>query len=224
MREWKRVLFAAISSAGLFLLLFLALKWHPLVALALSAGLYGGVYLLLAPKVKEQTLRMTYGVDEEEYQAVLAEARKDLAVLAQAEETMDSPQDREQVRRLWTTGSSLVSYLEKEPGMLPQARQFFLYYLDTAAHLMERYQAFQKAGVRSPEVVDLLQRTEQALPLLNQAFEKQYDQLLAGELMDTQVEIDVLKAALGPELLPKEGTKWWPWGPWAMCGSPSPPR
>ena len=32
-------------------------------------------------------------------------------------------------------------------------------------------------------------------------------QLLAGELMDTQVEIDVLKAALGPELLPKEGTK-----------------
>ena len=196
MREWKRVLFAAISAAGLFLLLFLALRWHPLVALALSVGLYGGVYLLLAPKAKEQTLRMTYGVDEEEYQAVLAEARKDLAVLAQAEETMDSPQGREQVR-----------YLEKEPGKLPQARQFFLYYLDTAAHLLERYQAFQKAGVRSPEVVDLLQRTQQALPLLNQAFEKQYDQLLAGELMDTQVEIDVLQAALGPELLPKEGTK-----------------
>ena len=124
MREWKRVLFAAISAAGLFLLLFLALKWHPLVALALSAGLYGGVYLLLAPKAKEQTLRMTYGVDEEEYQAVLAEARKDLAVLAQAEEAMDSPQGRDQVRRLWTTGRSLVSYLEKEPGKLPQARQF----------------------------------------------------------------------------------------------------
>ena len=46
-------------------------------------------------------------------------------------------------------------------------------------------------------MVDLLQRTQQALPLLNQAFEKQYDQLLAGELMDTQVEIDVLQAALG---------------------------
>ena len=30
---------------------------------------------------------------------------------------------------------------------------------------------------------------------------------LAGELLDTQVEIDVLQAALGPELLPKEGTK-----------------
>ena len=77
----------------------------------------------------------------------------------------------------------------------------------TLETLLERYQAFQKAGVRSPEVVDLLKRTEQALPLLNQAFEKQYDQLLAGELMDTQVEIDVLKVALGPELLPKEGTK-----------------
>ena len=91
MREWKRVLFAAISAAGLFLLLFLALRWHPLVALVLSAGLYGGVYLLLAPKVKEQTLRMTYGVDEEEYQAVLAEARKDLAVLAQRRKPWTAP-------------------------------------------------------------------------------------------------------------------------------------
>ena len=205
MKEWKRVLFAAISAAGLFLLLFLMLRWHPLVALALSACLYGGIYLLLSPK--KAGLRMASGIDRAECEKVLAEARKDLAVLAQAEEIMDSPQDREQVHRLWTTGSSMVAYLEKEPGKLPQARQFFLYYLDTAAHLMERYQAFQKAGVRSPEVVDLLQRTEQALPLLNQAFEKQYDQLLAGELMDTQVEIDVLKAALGPELLPKEGTK-----------------
>ena len=105
------------------------------------------------------------------------------------------------------TASRAIEYLSFERGKFRPARQFFLYYLDTAAHLLERYQAFQKAGVRSPEVVDLLQRTQQALPLLNQPFEKQYDQLLAGELMDTQVEIDVLQAALGPELLPKEGTK-----------------
>ena len=72
---------------------------------------------------------------------------------------------------------------------------------------MERYQDFQRAGVRSAEVRDILRRTEQALPLLNQAFEKQFTQLMAGELLDTQVEIDVLQAALGPELLPKEERK-----------------
>ena len=105
------------------------------------------------------------------------------------------------------TGSSMVAYLEREPEKLPQARQFFLYYLDTAAHLLERYQDFQRAGVRSPEVRDILRKTEQALPLLNQAFEKQFTQLMAGELLDTQVEIDVLQAALGPELLPKEERK-----------------
>ena len=145
MREWKRVLFAAISAAGLFLLLFLMLRWHPLVALALSAGLYGGVYLVLAPKAKEQTLRMTYGVDEEEYQAVLAEARKDLAVLAQAEEAMDSPQGREQ-----STGCgppvAACKLLGKGTGEIPQARQFFLYYLDTAAHLLERVPGLSEGG------------------------------------------------------------------------------
>lgn len=74
-------------------------------------------------------------------------ARGDLAVLAQAEAAMSAPQGKAQVRRLWNTGSSMVAYLEREPGKkLPQARQFFLYYLDTAAHLLERYQDFQRAG------------------------------------------------------------------------------
>lgn len=205
MKEWKRVLFAAMAAVGLFLLLFLILRWNPLVALALSACLYGGIYLLLAPK--KARLRMASGIDREEYEKVLAEARKDLAVLAQAEAAMSAPQGKAQVRRLWNTGSSMVAYLEREPEKLPQARQFFLYYLDTAAHLLERYQDFQRAGVRSPEVRDILRKTEQALPLLNQAFEKQFTQLMAGELLDTQVEIDVLQAALGPELLPKEERK-----------------
>ena len=129
-------------------------------------------------------------------------------MLAQAEEPWTVPQGRDQVRRLWTTGSSLVSYSGKGTGeSSPRPGSFSSTIWTPPPILLERYQAFQKAGVRSPEVVDLLQRTEQALPLLNQAFEKQYDQLLAGELMDTQVEIDVLQAALGPELLPKEGTK-----------------
>ena len=205
MREWKCVVCALLAAALLFLGLFLGLRWNPLVALILSVLLYGGLYLLLAPK--EGSLTLTAGVDREEFQQVMGDARRDLAQLSQTEQAVTDPGVKEQVHQLWATGKSLVGYLEKEPGKLPQARQFFLYYLDTAAHLLERYQAFQKTGVRSLEMADILERTEQALPLLNRAFEKQFDQLMAGELLDTQVEIDVLRSALGPELLPKEEQK-----------------
>ena len=205
MGEWRRAIFAAAAAALLFLLLFVGLSWDPLVALALSAGLYGGIYLVLAPLSPNR--RLTSSGDKEDFRRVMENARADLAVLAQAEAAMSAPQGKAQVRRLWNTGSSMVAYLEREPEKLPQARQFFLYYLDTAAHLLERYLDFQRAGVRSPEVRDILRKTEQALPLLNQAFEKQFTQLMAGELLDTQVEIDVLQAALGPELLPKEERK-----------------
>ena len=76
-----------------------------------------------------------------------------------------------------------------------------VYLNDVQVEILIDRHLFQASSVERLSLIHI------SLPLLNQAFEKQYDQLLAGELMDTQVEIDVLKAALGPELLPKEGTK-----------------
>ena len=71
---------------------------------------------------------------------------------------MSAPQGKAQVRRLWNTAAAWWPIWKGKPEKLPQARQFFLYYLDTAAHLLERYQDFQRAGVRSPEVRDILRK------------------------------------------------------------------
>ena len=206
------------------------------MALALSAGLYGGVYLVLAPKAKEQTLRMTYGVDEEEYQAVLAEARKDLAVLAQAEEAMDSPQGREQVHRLWTTGSSLVSYLEKEPGNSPRPGSFSSIpghrrpFAGAVPGLSEGGGAL--AGGGGPATA----HPSRPCPCSTRPLKSSTTSCWPGS--DGHSGGDRRAASgLGAGASAKGGdemkAKWigpaaphrgGPWGPWAMCGSPSPPR
>ena len=73
------------------------------------------------------------------------------------------------------------------------------YYLDMAAKLLSRYIKFQNTGVKSPEVLEILEKTAKALPVLNTAFEKQFTHLMEGELLDVEVDIELLKNALEME-------------------------
>ena len=97
------------------------------------------------------------------------------------------------------TGKRILAYLEENPDKINLARRFFTYYLDTAASLLERYVDFQDTGLHSGEVAEILQKTGEALPVLNDAFEKQFTNLMRGELLDTEVDIELLKNTLKME-------------------------
>ena len=58
---------------------------------------------------------------------------------------------------------------------------------------------FQDTGLHSGEVAEILQKTGEALPVLNDAFEKQFTNLMRGELLDTEVDIELLKNTLKME-------------------------
>ena len=51
----------------------------------------------------------------------------------------------------------------------------------------------QNTGLQTEEVKKVMRRTAEALPELNKTFAEQYTHLMEGELMDTDVELDVLK-------------------------------
>lgn len=48
-------------------------------------------------------------------------------------------------------------------------------------------------------MLEIQQKTQEVLPALNQAFEKQFTQLMAGELLDAEVDIQVLQQILGED-------------------------
>ena len=58
---------------------------------------------------------------------------------------------------------------------------------------------FQNTGLHSAEVTDILQKTAEALPVLNSAFEKQFTHLMQGELLDVEADIELLKSTLKME-------------------------
>lgn len=97
--------------------------------------------------------------------------------------------------------STFILQVQKK---IPQARRFFLYYLDTAARLLGRYMELETLGLHTQEVLEVQRKTESVLPVLNQAFERQFTQLMAGELLDTEVDIQVLEQELEGSTLKKE--------------------
>ncbi|HIX60087.1 MAG TPA: 5-bromo-4-chloroindolyl phosphate hydrolysis family protein, partial [Candidatus Blautia gallistercoris] len=100
---------------------------------------------------------------------------------------------------LFGTGTRILSYLQENPDKIKLARRFFNYYLDMAAKLLSRYIKFQNTGVKSPEVLEILEKTAKALPVLNTAFEKQFTHLMEGELLDVEADIELLKSTLEME-------------------------
>ena len=192
MTEKIRMLFAAAAASCLFLLLFLKLKWNLIFCIVLSVGIYFGLYLLLKPRRKMAGIDLETLPEGEEIEALMGEARADLEQIRKAAAAIENASCRSQAESLYGTGKGILAYLEENPKKIRQARRFFIYYLDTAASILSRYVEFQKTGLQSEEVSRILSKSEDALPVLNDAFETQFTRLMQGELMDAEVDIEML--------------------------------
>ena len=199
MKETVRMLLAAVLAAAVFLILFLLLRWHLIVCILICVGVYFGLFLLLKPNRRIAGINVESLPDSEEIQKLLDDAQADLSAIKKAMNIVSATSVRKDVEELYGTGMRIYAYLEENPGKIKLARRFFTYYLDTAAKLVERYVDFQNTGLRSEEVKDILRKTAEALPVLSRAFERQFTNLMQGELMDVEADIDLLKSTLEME-------------------------
>lgn len=194
-----RMIFSVLGAAAAFLLLFFLLHWELAVCALLGIGLYFGFFFLLKPSRKIGGIDVESLPDGKELQRLLDEAQADLAMIEKSKNTISNIPVRSNAEKLHETGRRILDYLNENPDKIKLARKFLTYYLDTASKLLERYVQFQETGLRSAEVREILSKTEEALPVLNQAFERQFTHLMEGELLDVEVDIDLLKNILEME-------------------------
>lgn len=193
------MILSVAGAAALFLALFAGFGWPLAVAAALGAGAYIGFWLLLKPTRKIAGVDIESMPDGEEIGKQLDEAKRDLAAVQKDAKQIRNPDVRGQAEKLHATGSKIMNYLNENPEKIRQARRFFNYYLDTAERLLSRYVEFQNTGVTTEEVSRILDKTTEALPMLNKAFEKQFTNLMEGELMDVDADIRLLNSTLKME-------------------------
>ena len=196
MKETARMAVSVIAASAVFLLLFLFLNWNPIICAALCVGVYFGVFLLLKPARRIAGIDIGDMPDGEEIQKLIEDAGKDMADIDVAAAGISDPKVRSDAEKLYGTGKRILGYLNENPDKIKIAKRFFAYYLDIAAKLLTRYVDFQDTGLGSGEVTDILKKTGEALPVLNDAFEKQFTHLMQGELMDIEADLELLKSTL----------------------------
>lgn len=199
MKDKKRMIVAVIAAAAVFLILFVVLGWNAVICALLSIGVYFGVFFLTKPVRKIAGIDVEDLPGGEEIQDLFDEARSDLNDIKKATASITEPDVRANAEKLYDTGKKILEYLNENPGKVKLARRFFTYYLDTASRLLTRYVDFSKTGLRSGEVTGILEKTEESLPLLNSAFEKQFANLMEGELLDVESDIELLRTTLKME-------------------------
>ena len=199
MNEIFRMIFSVVAAAVVFLALFLLLHWHLAACMLICIGVYFGLFMILKPSIKISGIDVEDLPGGEEIQDILNDAQNDLKEIYRAAKAINEPEVRKNAEILYNTGINILSYLKENPDKIKTARRFFNYYLDTAAKLLKRYVDFQDTGLRSEEVMEILGKTADSIPVMNKAFERQFTHLMEGELLDVEADIELLNSTLKME-------------------------
>ncbi len=152
------------------------------------------------PEVKKiPKLKVDMLTDEMELKAMMDEAYKDLLQIRKGYMEAKHKSIQEKGEKLFNTGVNIFEHLRKNPAKIRQARRYLTYYLDTAANIMNKYIGFIETKLHDSELEDIYQKTDKALDILNEAFNKQFVKLLQNEMMDMDVDIKVLEDTLRTE-------------------------
>ncbi|HHX37952.1 MAG TPA: hypothetical protein GX717_08235 [Clostridiaceae bacterium] len=195
---WQTVVATLLGSA-VFIVLFLVFRWHVAVAIVLALGTFWGVYLISKPPYRVGKIKLDKVADPEQALAMLVEADKHLQSLKQAIPKLRNPTIKQETAQLYNTGAGIMQYLQKYPDRVHAAWRFLTYYLVTARDIIHKYLEFQNTNFMSPEIVNIESKTASTLPILNEAFERQFIHLMRNEIMDIETDIEVLKQTLESE-------------------------
>ena len=194
-----RMIVSVAVAAVAFVFTFVVLGWNLIVCALLGVGIYFGLYFVLKPSCKIAGIDVEKLPGGEEIRRMLDDAEEDLEAIRCAASGIRDKAVRKDAEALYTTGKRIMGYLDENPSKIKMARRFFIYYLDTAAKLTERYVDFQDTELSSDEIIEVLSKTAAAIPVLNDAFEKQFTKLMEGEFMDIESDIELLESTLKME-------------------------
>jgi hypothetical protein len=165
---------------------------HPTPFVILAGGLVMlGCWLSYAPA----TLRGAAGAVPPSAREQLETARCRIAALEETAGRVDHSVLRTHLERIAEHAGRIVARLSENPRDISTAQRFLAVYLDGALSVCQQYErtALQH-GVTTlePRFIDVLASIERV-------FEQQYQRLLADDILDLDVQIEVLKTRLDTE-------------------------
>ncbi len=207
----KKVIRSAIPiylAALVWILFALFMPMYKLSSILLCAGVSIGVYLISSRifpgRVIEEEAKPDSG--DAEVNRQITEGRAALKSLRTAAEDISARTQHKDaqtallapISRMVSAGSKIFEALEKNPKDSQQVRKFMNYYLPTSVKLLEHYRTMLGAGT-GENIQKSLERIENSLSMIADAFEKQLDRLYADDQLDIYAEISALETMMAAD-------------------------
>ena len=97
------------------------------------------------------------------------------------------------IDRIGEITQNILAYQREHPDKAPELRKFLRYYLPTTLKILNAYAELEKQGVEGENISATKQRIESMMDMVVEGFEKQLDQLFAGDMMDIAADITVME-------------------------------
>ncbi len=133
-----------------------------------------------------------------EVDALIAEARAQLAAIAAANDAIAEPALSAQIDDIASTCRTILLRLEEQPGMLSSLRTFLRYYLPTVMKLLSA-RAKIEHEVEAGASAGFAQRVREAMADVQKAFHQQLDALNEFRFINLESEMDAMSAMLRSE-------------------------
>lgn len=126
----------------------------------------------------------------DEASAVLSKGRTQLMDLRRNGMCIKNQQIRTESEVICKSVDKILRTLREQPEDIPEARQFFNYYLPTFGKIISKYLMLEKSGIPAQNVTE---STISCLTDIKTALEKQHANLFEDDMLDLSVEMEALK-------------------------------
>ena len=126
-----------------------------------------------------------------ENEALLTQARSNLAQLRAMAARIRNPQIRAKCTPICDTAGKILKALREQPEDIPTVRKFFNYYLPTLGKILTKYEYLERSHAPLEEMSE---KVSGYLDQIQSAMERQYANLFEDDLLDMTAEMQTMTA------------------------------
>jgi len=184
----QKLIGALVTGLAATLIARLGLGYGLLLAVVHGGAAVTGHIFLYGPDPRADKGEAAGGFTAEEIQDTIEEAEAKIAAMEAAREAIGNAELSDRLTRIAGRARDVLSALEANPKDIRRARRFLHVYLDGAQQVAVKYaQTHQQSA--APELESGFRRV---LASIEKVFGEQYEKLLADDVLDLDIQMEVL--------------------------------
>jgi 5-bromo-4-chloroindolyl phosphate hydrolysis protein len=174
-----------------------------LLSIGASLGVFGLSWFLLVPRPEKNKL---FDAGSGQFRSeVLGRAREQIFEMEVWIARIKDARVRIDVEQILRLARSILGEVERDPKDFSAAKSFLNYHFQAVAKILRQYVELSEKTLEGSPAEDSLRRVENGLKEIKEAFQKQYENLLANDALDLDAELKVLEQSIQMEGLSTQG-------------------